>query len=119
MRNRRAGQGAGAKGAAAADVSKDPGLGGTGGGGGGIDVPPQAEACSTPEGADVEAGGKIGSAEEVRGLVTRMRARLFEKEEVKPSVADFIRLLQLYREMAGEGPKEITIRWIDKESPGR
>ncbi len=119
MRNRRAGQGAGAKGAAPADVSKDPGLGGTGGGGGGSDVPPQAEACSTPEGPDAEAGGKIGSAEEVLGLVTRMRARLFEKEEVKPSVADFIRLLQLYREMAGEGPKEITIRWIDKESPGR
>jgi hypothetical protein len=105
--------------AAAADVSKDPGLVGIGGGGAGSDIPVQAEACATPEGLDAEAGGKIGSAEEVRGLVTTMRKRLFEKEEVKPSVADFIRLLQLYREMAGEGPKEITIRWIDKESPGR
>jgi hypothetical protein len=119
VRSRRAGQAAGAKGAAAADVSKDPGLVGIGGGGTGSDIPVQAEACATPEGLDAEAGGKIGSAEEVLGLVTTMRKRLFEKEEVKPSVADFIRLLQLYREMAGEGPKEITIRWIDKESPGR
>lgn len=67
----------------------------------------------------MEADGKIGSAEEVLGLVKKLRNRLFGTEEVKPSVADFIRLLQLYREMAGEGPKEITIRWIDKESPGR
>ncbi len=85
----------------------------------------EAEACAAseeraaPEGQETEAGVKIGSAEEVRGLVNTMRTRLFEGKEVKPSVADFIRLLQLYREMAGEVPREITVRWIDRESLGR
>ena len=80
---------------------------------------PEERSGATPGAPSIEADGKIGNAEEVLALVKEMRTRLLDKEQVKPSVADFIRLLQLYREMAGEGPKEITVRWIDKESPGK
>ena len=37
------------------------------------------------------------------------------KGEVKATLGDYIRLLQLQREIEEEEPAEITVRWVDPE----
>ena len=36
-----------------------------------------------------------------------------DSEEVKATVGDFIRLLQLQREMDGDEPREIKVTWVE------
>ncbi len=36
-----------------------------------------------------------------------------DEDELKPTVGDFIRLLQLEREIEEEQPKEIKVSWVD------
>ncbi len=38
-----------------------------------------------------------------------------ESDEVKASIGDVIRLLQLQRELEEEEPREITVQWIARE----
>jgi hypothetical protein len=38
-----------------------------------------------------------------------------ESNELKPTVGDFIRLLQLEKELLEETPKEIKVSWIEPE----
>ncbi len=54
----------------------------------------------------------------MRRLLTEIENRL-EKDPGKPSLADYIRLLQLQREMeAAKPPKEIIIQWVaDPKTP--
>ncbi len=54
----------------------------------------------------------IGDADEVRGLLELLRDRIAQAD-AKTSVADYIRMLQLYRELEGERPKEIRVRWVE------
>ncbi|MDX2181799.1 MAG: hypothetical protein SFV18_19555 [Bryobacteraceae bacterium] len=55
--------------------------------------------------------------EDLRTMVDTARGQLTKAGagELKVSVADFIRLLQLYREVEADEPKEIVVRWV--ESP--
>ena len=43
----------------------------------------------------------------------------FEKnvkdEKVKPTMGDYLKLLQLEHEFQEEGPKDITVRWVEPE----
>lgn len=52
-------------------------------------------------------------------LVSKVIARLEEKlesDELKPSVGDFIRLLQLEKELnEEEQPKEIKVSWVERD----
>ncbi len=52
-------------------------------------------------------------------LVGKVIARIEEKldsEELKPSVGDFIRLLQLEKELEEEEqPKEIKVTWVERD----
>ena len=50
----------------------------------------------------------------IRGLLQGLEERL-QSEPGKVSLGDYIRLLQLEREMeAEEPPKEIIVRWVDQ-----
>lgn len=50
----------------------------------------------------------------IRGLLEGLEERL-QSEPGKVSLGDYIRLLQLEREMeAEEPPKEIIVRWVDQ-----
>ena len=46
-----------------------------------------------------------------------------DKNELKPTVGDFIRLLQLERELLEETPKEIKVSWVEPDkkehAPGK
>jgi hypothetical protein len=51
-------------------------------------------------------------------LISRVIANIESKlisEELKPSVGDFIRLLQLEKELDEEQPKEIKVSWVEAE----
>jgi hypothetical protein len=58
----------------------------------------------------------VAEAGEIRDLIERVRQQVMEGAS-KPSVGDYIRLLQIYRELEAETPKEIRVEWVDK-SPG-
>ena len=50
--------------------------------------------------------------------ISRMIAKIENKltsDELKPSVGDFIRLLQLEKELDEEQPKEIKVSWVEAE----
>jgi hypothetical protein len=44
--------------------------------------------------------------------------RRFKKDELKATLGDFIRLLQLQKELEEEQPKEIEVRWVEPAEPG-
>ena len=50
----------------------------------------------------------------VHKLVKLVETKLNDKE-LKASLGDFIRLLQLQKELVGEQPREITVTWVEPE----
>jgi hypothetical protein len=53
-------------------------------------------------------------AEVVEQMLERVEQKLGEGE-VKATVGDYIRLVQLHKELEEEEPGEITVRWVDPE----
>jgi vacuolar-type H+-ATPase subunit E/Vma4 len=51
-------------------------------------------------------------AQLVSKVIERIEEKL-ESGEMKPTVGDFIRLLQLEKELAEEQPREIKVSWIE------
>lgn len=54
-------------------------------------------------------------------LVTKVIRKLekkLEADELKPTVGDFIRLLQLEKELDDEQPQEIKVSWVEPEEKG-
>jgi hypothetical protein len=52
-------------------------------------------------------------------VIAKMEAKL-TSEELKPSVGDFIRLLQFEKELKEEQPREIEVSWVEPENaPGK
>lgn len=54
-------------------------------------------------------------AEAVGALLKKVEEQL-TKEQLKPTLADYIRLRQLYRELEDEEPREIKVTWVDKST---
>ena len=53
-------------------------------------------------------------AEVVEQMLERVEQRLSEGE-VKATLGDYIRLVQLQKELEDEEPGEITVTWVDPE----
>ena len=60
---------------------------------------------------------KNKQAEVVESLIERVEKKLGEGE-VKASLADYIRLVQLQKEIEEAEPREITVRWVEPETTG-
>ena len=58
---------------------------------------------------------KSGQADVVNRLLAGMEKRLVEAD-LKLTLADYIRLVQLKKEMDGDEPREIRVTWVDRES---
>lgn len=54
-------------------------------------------------------------ADVVNQLLRQMEAKLSE-QGVKVTLADYIRLVQLQKELADDEPREIRVTWVDQES---
>jgi hypothetical protein len=70
------------------------------------------------EGPDGERDRRIqkkSQARVVKQLLEKMEAKLGGKE-VKASLGDYIRLMQLHRELEEEEATEIKVTWVEPES---
>jgi len=56
----------------------------------------------------------IDKAALVNKLLKSIEQRL-EKDELKATLGDFIRLLQLKKELEDEEPREIEVRWVEPD----
>jgi hypothetical protein len=81
-------------------------------------------ACDTEQGAkpsemaETKHVQKAKRAKDKRALVKQAIQQIGEKienNELKPTVGDFIRLLQLEKELLDEAPKEIKVSWVEAE----
>jgi hypothetical protein len=62
----------------------------------------------------VEEGERSSKAELVSKVLQKMEEKL-ANGELKPTVGDFIRLIQLEKELAEEEPREIKVSWVEPE----
>ena len=53
-------------------------------------------------------------AEVVEQILEKVEKRLGEGD-VKATVSDYIRLMQLHKELEDDEPGEITVKWVDPE----
>jgi signal recognition particle GTPase len=58
---------------------------------------------------------KKNRGEVVRDLLAAVERKLTESD-VKVTLADYIRLVQLQKDLEQEEPREIRVRWVDHES---
>jgi hypothetical protein len=54
----------------------------------------------------------------VEQIIERVEQKIGEGE-VKATLGDYIRLLQLQKELEEEEPGEITVRWVDPEKDAK
>ncbi len=54
-------------------------------------------------------------AEVIEQIIEKVEQKLGEGD-VKATVGDYIRLVQLQKELEDEEPGEITVKWVDPES---
>jgi hypothetical protein len=59
-----------------------------------------------------ERGKKKKASEFVEKVLEKMEAKLGE-DQIKPSVGDYLRLLQYREEMEADEPKEIKVTWVE------
>ncbi len=57
---------------------------------------------------------KKSQADVVRGLIEQVEKKL-GGDDVKVTLADYIRLVQLRKELEEEAPKEIKVTWIERD----
>jgi hypothetical protein len=81
---------------------------------------------STPEAQETSEPAKCNTTEELpprslAGLLTKtldaIEARLLSDTTLKPTLAEYLKLLQIERELEPELPREITVRWVESPSP--
>lgn len=61
--------------------------------------------------------GRRSQVEVVEQLLQLMEEKLGAKE-VKVTLADYVRLVQLRRDLEEEEPREIKVSWVERETPG-
>jgi hypothetical protein len=57
---------------------------------------------------------KLSQAQVVKDLLRNAAVKL-KKKDSRPSLGEYIRLLQLQKELEAEEPREIRVRWVESE----
>ena len=63
-----------------------------------------------------EVRNKLRVGDVLTSVVTKMKGKI-TADEFKPSLADFLRLVQLEKEIGEEEPKEIKVTWVEPVKP--
>lgn len=66
-------------------------------------------------GTKAAAGG--GQAQAVKCMLTKIETRM-KGDQMKATLADYIRLVQLHKELDDESPKEIRVTWVEPAETG-
>ena len=53
-----------------------------------------------------------GQAQVVKDMLSKIEGRM-NKNEMKATMGDYIRLVQLHKELDDESPKEIKVTWVE------
>ena len=53
----------------------------------------------------------------VRKAIENIETRL-GTQEIKPTVADLVRLLQIEKELETDEPREVRVRWVEPDETG-
>jgi ribosomal protein S1 len=61
-----------------------------------------------------EVKNKLRVSTVLKSVITKMEAKL-QEPDFKPSLADFLRLVQLENETDEEEPKEIKVTWVEPD----
>jgi hypothetical protein len=62
----------------------------------------------------VRGQGKRRQKKVVGDLIKKIEEKL-KDGEMKPTLGDYIRLLQLQKEMEADEPRDIEVRWVESE----
>jgi len=60
-------------------------------------------------------GGEASRAKTVKNLLAKVEQKITE-EPIKATLAEYIRLVQLHKELDEEEPKEIRVTWVEPET---
>jgi len=63
--------------------------------------------------AKTEASG--GRAQVIKGVLEKMEEQM-KGDTMKATMGDYIRLVQLHKELDDESPKEIKVTWVEPKS---
>ena len=63
--------------------------------------------------AEEEANG--GRAQVIKGVLEKMEKQMSD-DWMKATMGDYIRLVQLHKELDEESPKEIKVTWVEPKS---
>ena len=77
---------------------------------------PKADGGKTKTRTRTRSKSKIDRAALIDKLLCSIEERIVN-QELKGTVNDFIRLLQLQKELEDEQPREIEVRWVEPTEP--
>ena len=66
---------------------------------------------------DDGAGPPLSVSALVDKMIQKLESQLDSSKEIRATLGDFIRLLQLQKELDDEKPKEIRVTWIEPQEP--
>ena len=64
-----------------------------------------------------KAGGGGGQAQAVKCMLTKIEEKM-TGNQMKATLGDYIRLVQLHKELDDESPKEIRVTWVEPAEKG-
>ena len=68
-------------------------------------------------GTETKAAGDGGQAQAVKHMLTRIETKM-KGDQMKATLGDYIRLVQLHKELDDESPKEIRVTWVEPAETG-
>jgi predicted adenine nucleotide alpha hydrolase (AANH) superfamily ATPase len=77
------------------------------------DAPKKSAIAVNAEEPKAEATSEYGSRKEAINRILDKLEKQFIEGELKGTVADYLRLIQVVKEMGDERPREIEIRWVN------
>jgi len=64
-----------------------------------------------------KSGTGVGRAQVVKNMLTQMEAKI-GSDQMKATMGDYIRLVQLHKELDDEAPREIKVTWVEPVETG-
>jgi hypothetical protein len=64
-----------------------------------------------------KSGKGVGRAQVVKNMLTQMEKKI-GSDQMKATMGDYIRLVQLHKELDDEAPREIKVTWVEPVETG-
>jgi hypothetical protein len=76
-----------------------------------------ARSRTKSKGETVTMAGAGGQAQAVRSMLTKIETKM-NGDKMKATLGDYIRLVQLHKELDDESAKEIRVTWVEPAEKG-